>query len=123
MTFLYVGIGGAIGAMLRYGVTLSAARWLGASFPYGTLAVNVIGSLVMGLCAGYFAARIGTNEAKLFIMTGLLGGFTTFSAFSLDAVTLWQRGQFSVSALYITASVVLAIGALLIGLKLARILS
>ncbi len=123
MTFLYVGIGGAIGAMLRYGVGLFALRWLGAGFPYGTLCVNVVGSLVMGLFAGLFAERVGTDAARLFIMTGLLGGFTTFSAYSLDAVTLWQKGQFSVSAFYIIASVVLAIGALLIGLKFARILS
>ena len=90
-----VAIGGAIGAGSRHLVNLAALRLFGPAFPVGTLAVNVIGGLLMGLLAGYFALKYsgGGQGLRLFLATGILGGFTTFSAFSLDAVLLWERGR------------------------------
>jgi fluoride exporter len=120
-----VALGGGIGAAARHLVNLSALRLLGPSFPAGTLTVNVIGGLLMGLLAGYLALRYegGGQELRLFLATGVLGGFTTFSAFSLDAVLLWQRGDIGLAALYVLASVVLSIGALLLGLFAMRALT
>src|SRR5664279_798848 len=94
MVYLIVFLGGGIGAALRHGVNLTAARALGTAFPYGTFAVNVIGSLAMGLLAAYFAFKgDATQHWRLFFTTGVLGGFTTFSAFSLDAALLCERGD------------------------------
>jgi fluoride exporter len=117
-----VAIGGAIGAGSRHLVNLAALRWFGPGYPVGTLAVNVIGGLLMGLLAGYFALRYsgGGQGLRLFLATGILGGFTTFSAFSLDAVLLWERGDIVGAALYVLLSVVLSIGALLAGLAIMR---
>ena len=94
----------------------------GPGYPVGTLAVNVIGGLLMGLLAGYFALRYsgGGQGLRLFLATGILGGFTTFSAFSLDAVLLWERGDIIGAALYVLLSVVLSIGALVAGLAIMR---
>ena len=90
--YLAVFVGGGIGAALRHGVNRAALAQFGPAFPYGTLFVNVAGGLAMGLLAGLFLAKGGgSQELRLFLTTGVLGGFTTFSAFSLDAVTLWQR--------------------------------
>ena len=117
-----VAIGGAIGAGSRHLVNLAALRLLGPGFPVGTVAVNVIGGLLMGLLAGYFALQYsgGGQGLRLFLATGILGGFTTFSAFSLDAVLLWERGDIIGAALYVVLSVVLSIGALLVGLAIMR---
>lgn len=118
--FLVVFIGAGIGGGLRHAVNLGAMR-LGLTFPAGTLAINVIGSLVMGLIAEYFAFRSYLPPAwRLFLMTGILGGFTTFSAFSLDAAALYERGETAAAAAYVLGSVVLSISALFLGLAIVR---
>jgi len=121
-----VFLGAGIGGVLRHGVNLVSLKWLGASFPYGTMAINIIGSGVMGLVAGLLAFKAGegwTQNARLFLATGILGGFTTFSAFSLDAVLLWERGEATLAAVYVVGSVVLSLAALIAGLALVRGLS
>ncbi|WP_332683922.1 fluoride efflux transporter CrcB [Bosea sp. (in: a-proteobacteria)] len=123
---LLVFLGAGIGGVLRHGVNLASLRWLGPSFPFGTLAINVVGSGAMGLVAGWLAFRAGegwSQQARLFLATGVLGGFTTFSAFSLDAVLLWERGDLAAAASYVLGSVVLSLGALVAGLALVRGLS
>ncbi|MGA7430422.1 MAG: fluoride efflux transporter CrcB [Xanthobacteraceae bacterium] len=123
MGFLIVFFGGGVGAALRHGLNLVAARALGTAFPYGTLIINVLGSLAMGLIAEYFALKIGLPQRwRLFLTTGILGGFTTFSAFSLEAALLYERGQQMGAAIYVVASVVLAIGALFAGMTIVRML-
>src|SRR3954447_1427630 len=113
MGFLIVFVGGGLGAALRHGVNLAAARILGTAFPFATLFENVSGSLMMGLLAGYFAFRGGpTQHWQLFLTTGILGGYTTFSAFSLDAALLYERGALGMAALYALASVLLSIAGL-----------
>jgi CrcB protein len=120
--FLVVFLGGGIGAALRHGINLISARLFGAAFPWHTLIENVTGSLAMGLLAAYFAFKGGdaSQHWRLLLTTGILGGYTTFSAFSLDAVLLYERGQTALAALYVLGSVVLAIGGLLAGLALVR---
>ncbi|MEM8541408.1 MAG: fluoride efflux transporter CrcB [Pseudomonadota bacterium] len=122
LSFILVGIGGAFGAMARHSVGLFAMRNLGTGFPYGTIIVNILGSFLMGLLIAWLARRIGgsSNELRLFLATGFLGGFTTFSAFSLDTITLYERGDFGQTALYVTISVFASIFALLAGLWLVR---
>jgi CrcB protein len=118
-----VFVGGGLGAAARHGVNLFAARWIGVDFPWGTLIVNLTGSLLMGALAAWFAFRSGsswTQEMRLFATTGFLGGFTTFSAFSLDAALLWERNAFVLFAIYVLASVGLAILGLFIGLWIVR---
>lgn len=118
---LLVATGGAIGSVLRYLTGLAMTRFLGAAFPYGTLAVNVIGGLLMGLFIELLTRRFeGSEELRLFVAIGILGGFTTFSSFSLDVVLLWQRGEAANAAFYVLTSVILSIGALFLGLWLAR---
>lgn len=116
-----VAFGGAIGASLRHLVNLVSLRLFGPNFPWGTMLINIVGSFAMGLFVGWLARRAGTsNELRLFVATGVFGGFTTFSAFSLDFVTLWERGA-TISAFgYAFASVISAILALFLGLWLAR---
>ena len=119
--FLLVFVGGGIGAALRHGANLVSARWFGTSFPWHTLFENVSGSLVMGLLAGYFAMKGDASQHwRLFLTTGILGGYTTFSAFSLDTILLYERGETGLAALYVLASVVIAIGGLVAGLALVR---
>jgi CrcB protein len=121
-----VFLGAGAGGVLRHLVNLAAVRWFGAGFPWGTLAVNVVGGFCMGVLAGVLAARIGefsTNNARLLLATGVLGGFTTFSAFSLDAWLLWERGEAALAVVYVVASVVGAIGALGLGMFVARSLA
>jgi len=123
MGFLIVFLGGGVGAALRHGVNILAARYAGTGFPYGTLIINIVGSLVMGLIAEYFALKAGLPQRmRLFLTTGILGGFTTFSAFSLEVALLYERGQIAGAAIYIIASVVLAVGALFLGLAIVRLL-
>ncbi|HEV7324963.1 MAG TPA: fluoride efflux transporter CrcB [Bosea sp. (in: a-proteobacteria)] len=121
-----VFLGAGIGGVLRHGVNVVSLKWLGASFPYGTMAINILGSGVMGLVAGWLAFKAGegwSQHARLFLTTGVLGGFTTFSAFSLDAVLLWERGEAMLAAFYVIGSVVLSLAALVAGLALVRGLS
>ena len=119
--FLIVFLGGGVGAALRHGVNLLSARLFGTAFPWHTLIENVTGSLVMGLLAAYFAFKGGgAQHWRLFFTTGILGGYTTFSAFSLDTVLLYERGETAMAALYVLASVALAIGGLFAGLALVR---
>jgi CrcB protein len=121
MGFLIVFLGGGLGSVLRHGVNLVSARLLGTAFPYHTLIINVTGSLVMGLIAGYLAFKGDASQHwRLFLMTGILGGYTTFSAFSLDAALLYERGAAGLAALYVLASVVLSIIGLFAGLAVMR---
>jgi CrcB protein len=120
--FAIVFIGGGIGAAFRHGVNLLSARWFGNAFPWHTFIENVSGSLVMGLLAGYFAFKADPTSQnwRLFLTTGILGGYTTFSAFSLDTVLLYERGETAMAAFYVVASVALAIGGLFAGMALVR---
>jgi CrcB protein len=119
--FAIVFLGGGVGAALRHGVNVLSARLFGTSFPWHTLVENVTGSLVMGLLAGWFAFKTDPSQAwRLFLTTGILGGYTTFSAFSLDTVLLYERGQTGLAALYVLASVGLSIAGLFAGLALVR---
>ncbi|MCB1508669.1 MAG: fluoride efflux transporter CrcB [Hyphomicrobiaceae bacterium] len=113
--------GGALGAAMRYLLTSLAGWVFGHGFPAGTMLANIIGSFAMGLLIGALALRSGTDpQIRLFLATGFLGGFTTFSAFSLDAVTLYERGQLAAAALYVGGSVVISIAALFMGLHAMR---
>lgn len=118
---LYVALGGAIGASLRHLLGGAMKTLLGPNYPYGTFAANVLGGFLMGLLVGWMAHKVsGGENLRLFLGVGLLGGFTTFSAFSLDAVLMYERKAFATLAGYIGGSVVLSIGALMIGLWVAR---
>lgn len=119
-----VAAGGAIGASLRHLVGMAMLRVAGMSFPWGTLTINIVGSFLMGLFIELLARRLGaSNEARLFVATGVLGGFTTFSAFSLDVAVLWERGAAGYAAAYVAASVVGALAALFAGLWVMRALA
>jgi fluoride exporter len=121
MRHLIVFLGGGLGAAMRHGVNVAAARLLGTGFPYATAVENVTGSLLMGLLAGYFAFRGGISQHwQLFLTTGILGGYTTFSTFSLDAALLYERGALGLAALYVLMSVLLSIGGLFAGLSIMR---
>ncbi len=119
---LLVALGGAIGASLRHLAGLAALRLLGPGYPWGTLLVNVIGSLLMGLLIAWLTRRTGgsSNEIRLFLATGILGGFTTFSAFSLDVASMLERGEMASATTYVLASVLVSIFALFIGLWFGR---
>ena len=121
MGYLIVFLGGGVGAALRHGVNLAVARMLGTAFPYGTLLINITGSFVMGLVAAYFAFKGDASQHwRLFLTTGILGGYTTFSAFSLDVALLYERGELGMAVLYVIASVALSIAGLFAGLALVR---
>ena len=121
--YLMVFVGGGLGAALRHAVNRAALTYLGPNFPYGTLFVNVVGGLLIGVLTELFLARGGTSqEFRLFLTTGVLGGFTTFSAFSLDAVLILQRSDYAGLTAYILGSVVLSIGAVFLGMTAARAL-
>jgi len=115
-----IAAGGAVGAVARYGISVGAVALLGHGFPYGTLIVNVLGSFLMGLLIAKFALAGVTQEVRLFAVTGFLGAFTTFSTFSLDVMTLWQRGDIWHAMLYMMASVILSILALGLALWLMK---
>ena len=119
MTLLQVALGGAIGSSARYLTSVGAMRLIGPGFPWATLAVNVVGSFLMGVLVVVLAHKSGTRLAP-FLMTGILGGFTTFSAFSLDALTLYERGQIALAGFYVTASVVFSLAAIVAGMALTR---
>lgn len=120
--YLIVFAGAGIGGALRHGVNMAAAR-LGHSFPLGTFAVNLLGGFLMGVLAAYFAYRTGIPQhVRLFLITGLLGGFTTFSAFSLDAALMWERGALGELAIYAASSVILSVAALFLGMAAVRLM-
>ncbi|HYI94682.1 MAG TPA: fluoride efflux transporter CrcB [Bryobacteraceae bacterium] len=122
LAFLLIFLGGGIGSVLRYGVNLSSASLFGPSFPWGTLLVNILGSVAMGLLAGWLAFRLeGGQLFRQFLATGVLGGFTTFSAFSLDVALLWQSGQTAAAVLYALGSVAAAILGVFAGLAITRV--
>jgi fluoride exporter len=119
--FLGVFLGSGLGGMARYGVGMLVARWSATAFPWGTLIVNIAGAALMGLVMGTFAAKeIDHPALRLFLTTGILGGFTTWSTFSLDAVTLWQRGEAPMAVSYVAASLVLSLVVLTAALALSR---
>jgi len=107
--------------MLRHGINVGVGRWLGSAFPWSTFLINITGSLVMGLIAGWFAFKADASQSwRLFLTTGILGGYTTFSTFSLDTALLYERGEVGLAALYILGSVMLSIAGLFAGLWLIR---
>jgi CrcB protein len=118
-----VFLGGGIGSALRYGVGYAAVAIVGPGFPAGTLAVNVSGCVAIGVLVEWLALRDPGIDmsVKLFLTTGLLGGFTTFSAFALDTAALWLRGESAVTVVYVVASVTLSIAGLFAGMALARV--
>ena len=116
-TVIQVALGGAIGAAARYGVGVALVR--PGAFPIGVLAVNIIGSFLMGLIVVYLGQKM-LSHLNPFLMTGILGGFTTFSAFSLEAYTLFERGEVGQAVIYVIASVVLSIAALIAGIFIMR---
>lgn len=121
MLYLIVFLGAGIGGALRHGVNLAAVRLFGYGFPLGTFIVNIAGSFLMGAFAGYFAFRPGIGQhMRLFLTTGLLGGFTTFSAFSLDAALLIERHAYATAAGYMAGSVAASVSALFFGLAVFR---
>lgn len=119
--YLIVGLGGALGAMARHGVGSLVLRTVGDGFPWGTLLINVLGSFLIGLLVGILAL-VGqwSQEIRLFAVVGVLGGFTTFSAFSLESVLLFEKGQIGAAILYVSASVLGSVLATLLGLYLVR---
>jgi fluoride exporter len=120
---LLVAVGGAIGSLLRYYVGLGSLRLMGPGFPWGTLIVNVVGCFIIGVFAEMIMRRFNASvELRLLLITGFLGGFTTFSAFSLDAITLFERGEVFAGGIYIAASVGLSMVAVMAGLGLTRAL-
>lgn len=118
-TLISVALGGAIGASGRYLTNVAVARTVGLGFPYGTVIANVLGSFLMGVIV-VVLARKGGNQFAPFLMTGVLGGFTTFSAFSLDTLTLFERGALGQAGLYVGLSVGLSLGAIVLGVAAAR---
>ena len=121
MGYAVVFVGAGVGGTIRHFMNIHVARLLGTNFPWHTFAINVTGSLVMGLVAGWFAMRgAGGGHLRLFLATGILGGYTTFSAYSLDAVLLWERGEHLLAAYYVGGSVALSIVGLAIGLWFMR---
>jgi CrcB protein len=115
--YAVVFIGAGIGGACRHGMNIWVARLMGTHFPWHTLLINILGSLVMGLITGWFAERLGAaGHLRLFLATGVMGGFTTFSAFSLDAVLLWERHEYLLAALYVGGSVAGAIAGLAVAL-------
>ncbi|MBC7159436.1 MAG: fluoride efflux transporter CrcB [Porphyrobacter sp.] len=126
MASLHVALGGGIGALLRYQLGRAITAWMGPAmvslFPWATLAANTLGSVLLGLLAGWLARHgPGGDQLRLLLGVGLLGGFTTFSAFSLEMVLMIQRGQFSFAALYLILSVGLGLSGLLFGLTIWRL--
>jgi CrcB protein len=121
-TVIAVAVGGALGSVLRHGVNHAAARWLGLGFPWGTFLVNVAGCFLMGIAAGWFLQKAEASpEWRAFVATGLLGGFTTFSAFSLDFAQLLGQGTIARAALYFGATLALAILGFFLGAGLTKL--
>ena len=122
--YFVVFLGGGLGAALRHGVNRASLAFFGPGFPYGTLFVNIVGGLLMGALAELFLVKGGgSQEFRLFLTTGVLGGFTTFSAFSLDAALMWQRSDYAALGSYVVASVLLSVAALFFGMAAVRSLT
>jgi fluoride exporter len=123
---LIVFLGGGLGAAIRHLVNQAVTRFLGGEFPFGIMAINITGSILMGLAAGFFAFKATeswSQDARLFVTTGILGGYTTFSAFSLDAMLLYERGEIITALIYVVGSVVLSLLGLAFGLYAVRAFS
>jgi CrcB protein len=119
--YLIVALGSALGGVCRHGVNVVSTKVLGVHFPYGTMAVNVVGSFLMGMLAAYFAIKAEASPSwRLFLTTGVMGGFTTFSAYSLDTALLYERGQFGLALGYGFGSVMISIAAVFAGLAIVR---
>jgi CrcB protein len=124
LAYFIVFLGGGLGAALRHGINLGAARLLGNGFPYATFVINVTGSFAMGLIAAWFAFKGDASQHwRLFLTTGILGGYTTFSTFSLDAALLYERGEIALAATYVIGSVLLGLAGLFAGLAIVRALA
>jgi len=126
LAIFLVFLGGGIGAAIRHGVNVASAEWFGTGFPWGTMIVNVVGSFIIGALAAYFAFRgdaMWTQPLRLFLATGILGGFTTFSAFSLDFALMFERGEIGQGVAYVLASVALSLAAIFAGLFVVRSLA
>ena len=118
---LAIAAGGAIGAVARHLTVLQVTRWFGLAFPYGTLAVNVAGSLILGLLLEFLTTRYGLGgNVRTFFVVGVLGSYTTFSSFSLEVIALMERHAYGPAAVYVLANVLLSVGGLFGGLLLAR---
>jgi CrcB protein len=121
MNYLVVFIGGGLGSSLRHAVNLVCTRSFGTAFPYHTFIINITGSIIMGLIAGFLAFKGEASQHwRLFLMTGMLGGYTTFSAFSLDTALLYERGEIALALFYVLGSVIFSIAGLFAGLALVR---
>lgn len=124
VSVLLVAIGGALGSVCRYLVGVGAGRLLGPDFPFGTMIVNIVGSFAMGLFIELLALKFnGSEEVRLFVAVGILGGFTTLSSFSLDSIVLFERGAIAAAAIYVGGSIVLSLAALVAGLHFVRALA
>ena len=126
MTYVWVALGGALGSVARYACSAAAARWLGAGFPWGTLLVNATGSFAIGLLAALVAADgrpLLGSDARAFVLVGVLGGFTTFSSFSLETLALARSGAAGAAALNVAFSVVLCLAGAWLGLSAAAVLN
>ena len=122
MGYVVVFVGAGIGGAARHGMNIWVARLMGTHFPWHTLVINILGSLAMGLVAGFFMERTdATGHLRLFLATGVLGGFTTFSAFSLDAILLWERHEYLMASLYVGGSAAGALIGLVLGLWSMRV--
>ena len=121
MHWLLVFIGGGLGAVSRHAANRAGLALIGPGFPWWTFTVNVTGCFLIGLLAGLFGSLETGHNARLFLITGFLGGFTTFSAFSLDALTLWERGAPLQAGFYILGSVILSLIAAALGLMVSRL--
>lgn len=121
LNILLVAVGGAAGSVCRYLTGLAMTRWLGNGFPWGTITVNIVGSFVIGLLTELIARKVSMPmETRLLLVVGFLGGFTTFSSFSLDTMALFERGESLSAFAYVAASVLLSLGAAFGGLALGR---
>lgn len=124
LQFILVAVGGAVGSLLRYYIGLSAVRVAGPNFPWGTLTVNIVGCFLIGLIAEMITLKYGEAvPLRLLLITGFLGGFTTFSAFSLDTIVLMENGNVAGAIVYVVSSVGVSLVAVLAGLALARSLA
>jgi len=123
MSYLLVFLGGGLGATLRHAINVATPRLLGNGFPWSTFLINITGSLIMGLIAGWFAFKGDAPQGwRLFLTTGILGGYTTFSAFSLDTALLYERGEIGLAGAYVLGSVAFSIAGLFAGLWIVRAL-
>ena len=121
--FFFVALGGAVGASLRYAISLATVQIIGGQFPWGTILVNVAGSICLGVVTAILADSWALSaEFRLFLVVGVLGGFTTFSAFSMDILILVERSQLDLAILYLLGTLILSLGGLFAGLRLARVI-